>query len=314
MSPQDSQISQAARALVAAGRDESGPLRAAADVVRLVAHRGAGHQQTDPQGPPENTLAAVAHGFAVGADAVEVDVWLTEDGVPILHHDRTTDRTTDRVGRSITDLTLAEVSALDAGSWKSPRWAAQPVPTLAAAAAAVPDERGLVVEIEEGPQVVAELLSALQPVGLADEQIVYISYNLDTITEMKRSAPQHRAYWIVDTLPRWQLGGWCQGHRRGMASERVGHDEAANPGWLAEQAAGAGLDGLDTLFAYPPELPQRIAAAGLDWLVWTANDPRAIDRCIDDGAWAVTTDNTADVARWLAAAGIATARTAGIAF
>jgi glycerophosphoryl diester phosphodiesterase len=310
----DSQTSHAARALAASGRDEQQPLRSRRDLVRLVAHRGAGHELTDPAGPPENTLAAVAHGFAAGADAVEVDVWLTADKVPILHHDRTTDRTTDLTGRNITELTWAELAAVDAGSWKSERWASEPVPTLVAAAAEVPAGCGLVIEIEEGPQVVPHLLAALQPTGLADEQIVFISYNYDTIVEMKASAPQHRAYWIVDTLPRWQLGGWCQGHRRGISSERVGYDDAANPGWLAEQAAEAGLDGLDTLFAYPPELPQRIAAAGLDWLVWTANDPRAIDHCIDDGAWAITTDNTVDVARWFASAGIATARTAGIAF
>ncbi len=314
MPTSDSQTSQAVRALAASGRDEQAPLRSPRDLVRLVAHRGAGHELTDPVGPPENTLAAVAHGFAAGADAVEVDVWLTADGVPILHHDRTTDRTTDLTGRNITELTWPELAAVDAGSWKSERWAREPVPTLVAAAAEVPAGRGLVIEIEEGPQVVPQLLAALQPTGLADEQIVFISYNYDTIVEMKASAPQHRAYWIVDTLPRWQLGGWCQGHRRGISSERVGYDDSANPGWLAEQAADAGLDGLDALFAYPPELPQRIAAVGLDWLVWTANDPRAIDNCIDDGAWAITTDNTVDVARWFASAGIATARTAGIAF
>lgn len=313
-SPREQQHNQAARALAASGRDAGNALQSCADLVRLVAHRGSGHAHTDPSGPPENTLAAVKYGFAAGADAVEVDVWVTADGIPILHHDRTTDRTTDLAGRDITDLTFAEVASLSAGSWKSVDWTAEPVPTLATAAAAVPTGRGLVVEIEEGPQVVPQVLATLQPAGLAVEQIVFISYNLDTIVEMKASAPQHRAFWIVDTLPRWQLGGWCQGHRRGAASDRVGFDDAADPGWIAEQAASAGLDGVDTLFAYPPELPRQLADADLDWMVWTANDPRAIDRCVADGAWAITTDNTADVATWLAAASINTATTAGMNF
>lgn len=290
------------------------PQRAPGDVVRLVAHRGSGHGRNDMTAPPENTLAAVRHGYAAGADAVEVDVWCTRDGIPVLHHDRTTDRTTDLAGADITELTLAELQRVSAGAWKARQWRGERVPTLADAAAEVPPGRALVVEIEQGPQAVDPILAALSGAGLADDQVVLISYNLDTAAQVRRSALQHRVFWILDTMPRWQLGGWAQGHRRGSEGRRHGYDEHANVPWILDTAIQRGLTGIDTLFAYPPDLPGHLARAPLDWMVWTVNDPRAIEECLADGAWALTTDNTDDVRRWLGDAGLSTAVAAGQRF
>jgi glycerophosphoryl diester phosphodiesterase len=157
------------------------------------------------------------------------------------------------------------------------------------------------VEIVQGPQVVPDVLAAVS--GLSGEQVVWISKNLDTAGAIKAAAPEQLAFWVVDTTPRWQIGGWAQGHRRGPDSARHGFDDHADPVWLVEQALTHGLDGLDTLFAYPPDLPGAVRAAGLRWMVWTVNDPRAVDQCLADGAWAITTDNTAEVRQWLEAAG-----------
>jgi glycerophosphoryl diester phosphodiesterase len=301
---------QADAALAAAHRTTDEALSPGDAVVRLVAHRGSGHAHTDPLGPPENTLSAVEYGFSQGADAVEVDVWRTADGIVVLHHDATTDRTTDQPGWDITGATYAQLLALSAGSWKQDSWAGLGIPTLADCARAVPQGRGLVVEIEEGPQVVADVLSAITPAGLTPEEIMFISKNLDTAGEVKRQAPEHRVLWIVDTTPRWQIGGWTQGHRRGPHSARVGYDDATDCHWLVQQVLDRGLDGLDTLFAYPPDLPVAVSQAGLLWMVWTANDPRAVDLCLQDGAWGITTDNTAQVRSWLEASGRSTAHAA----
>jgi glycerophosphoryl diester phosphodiesterase len=276
--------------------------------VRLIAHRGSGHEHNDPAAPPENTLAAITYGFDQGADAVEVDVWRTADGVVILSHDRTTDRTTDRSGLDVTRSDYADLRRLSAGAWKGSQWHDHVMPQLSQAASLVPAGRGLVVEVVEGPQVVSDVLAAT---ALADDQVVYISKNLDTAGELKLQS-QSRVFWIVDTVPRWQIGGWAQGHRRGPDSERHGFDEHADAVWMVEQAKQRGLDGLDTLFSYPPDLPATVIDAGLLWMVWTANDPRAIDQCIHDGAWAVTTDNTGEVYTWMNAAGIMTATAAGV--
>ena len=164
------------------------------------------------------------------------------------------------------------------------------------------------MEVVEGPQVVSDVLAATT---LPDDQVVYISKNLDTAGELKLQS-RSRVFWIVDTVPRWQIGGWAQGHRRGPDSERHGFDEHADAQWLVAQAQQRGLDGLDTLFSYPPDLPPTVIDAGLLWMVWTANDPRAIDQCIRDGAWAITTDNTGEVCAWMNAAGIRTASAAGV--
>lgn len=75
----------------------------------IIAHRGASGLA------PENTLAAFQLALQQGADAFELDVRLTGDGVPVVLHDAALDRTTDRPGL-LRDLTLAELRAVDAGA------------------------------------------------------------------------------------------------------------------------------------------------------------------------------------------------------
>jgi glycerophosphoryl diester phosphodiesterase len=64
---------------------------------------------------PENTLESFGQAVALGVDALELDVHLSADGVPVVHHDPTVDRTTDGTGR-VAALTLAELRRLDAGA------------------------------------------------------------------------------------------------------------------------------------------------------------------------------------------------------
>jgi len=90
---------------------------------RHIAHRGAGTLA------PENTLAAMRAGYALGYRMVEFDVKLSGDGVPFLLHDDTLDRTTSGRGRADA-LTWAELSKLDAGRWHSPAFAGEPLPML----------------------------------------------------------------------------------------------------------------------------------------------------------------------------------------
>src|SRR5919112_1912922 len=78
---------------------------------------------------PENTLPAFAAAGPAGATLVEFDVRTTADGVPVVIHDRTVDRTTNGTG-AVWELTADEVRALDAGSWFSPAYAGVRVPLL----------------------------------------------------------------------------------------------------------------------------------------------------------------------------------------
>jgi glycerophosphoryl diester phosphodiesterase len=87
------------------------------------AHRGSSARS------PENTLPAFEAAIREGADAIEFDVRRTGDGVPVVLHDATLDRTT--TGRGLLrDVTLASLRRLDAGAWFDGRFRGARVPTL----------------------------------------------------------------------------------------------------------------------------------------------------------------------------------------
>ena len=78
---------------------------------------------------PENTLAGLDVAAACGCRGVEFDVMLSADGIPLLIHDETLERTTNGSGE-VSRHTFAELRRLDAGSWLDPRFAAERLPTL----------------------------------------------------------------------------------------------------------------------------------------------------------------------------------------
>lgn len=125
---------------------------------RLIGHRGAAAIA------PENTLAGFRAAAEAGAAAVEFDVRLSVDGVPVVIHDATLERTTN--GRGAVGMsTAAELGAFDAGAWFAPRFAGEPVPTLEAAIAELAG-LGLDANIElksagDGARPLAEAVAAL---------------------------------------------------------------------------------------------------------------------------------------------------------
>jgi glycerophosphoryl diester phosphodiesterase len=90
---------------------------------KIIAHRGGGTLA------PENTLAAMRCGFEHGFRAVEFDVMLAADRVPVLMHDPVFGRTVAGSG-SVPESTSLQLAALDAGAWLDPRYAGEPVPTF----------------------------------------------------------------------------------------------------------------------------------------------------------------------------------------
>jgi glycerophosphoryl diester phosphodiesterase len=88
---------------------------------RVVAHRGGGTLA------PENTLAGVKEGMQRGFRAIEFDVMLARDGVPVVMHDPYLGRTIVGSG-NIPDYDSAELAAMDAGSWFNGAYAGEPVP------------------------------------------------------------------------------------------------------------------------------------------------------------------------------------------
>ncbi len=125
----------------------------------IIAHRGYRARY------PENTLAAFAGAVQAGVPMIELDITLTCDRCMVVIHDDTLDRTTNGTGL-VSGQTLAEIQALDAGSWFDPCFAGERVPTLAAVFAAMPRQLLINVEIK------ASAFEAHPPADAIETQLV----------------------------------------------------------------------------------------------------------------------------------------------
>jgi len=139
----------------------------------IVAHRGASLDA------PENTIAAIELAIEMDADAVEFDVRLTSDGVPILMHDSSLRRTTDDPeGRLVRDVTFEEIRELDAGSWFSEEFAGEQIPTLEEAMLMIRGESIAHVELKvTTPGIEAMVVDLIEELDMVDDVVVYSFYS-----------------------------------------------------------------------------------------------------------------------------------------
>jgi glycerophosphoryl diester phosphodiesterase len=121
---------------------ESGASANAQRVSQIVAHRGASLER------PECTLSSIRRSIEVGATAVEIDIRTSKDLRLFILHDETLDRTTDGKGVA-SELTLAELKKLDAGSWFDPRFRDERIPSLREAAEASKGKIDLLLDLKE---------------------------------------------------------------------------------------------------------------------------------------------------------------------
>ena len=89
----------------------------------VIAHRGASAVA------PENTMAAFRRAVEMGAECIETDLHLSRDGRLVILHDATLKRTTNGDGL-VKNFTFSELRRLDAGSWFSPDFAGERIPTV----------------------------------------------------------------------------------------------------------------------------------------------------------------------------------------
>ena len=154
--------------------------------VLRIGHRGAaGHA-------PENTLAAIQKGIALGAAFVEIDLRRTADGVLVALHDRTVNRTTDGRGR-IDRLSLQEVKKLKAGNGEH-------IPTLAEVLKMAGGRAGLVLELKAKglAQQTVELVRAAE----FRDPVVYASFLQDELTHVRMADPEASLMVLFRGLPR----------------------------------------------------------------------------------------------------------------
>lgn len=102
--------------------------------MKIIAHRGGGFET------PENTLAAFANAIALDVEMMELDIHLSKDGIPVVIHDATLDRTTNATG-PVRDRTAAELRQVDAGKGEY-------VPQLSEVFELVGDRKPLVLEFK----------------------------------------------------------------------------------------------------------------------------------------------------------------------
>ncbi len=235
--------------------------------VEIIGHRGASHDA------PENTLPAVELGFEQGADAVEVDVYLSKDGKIVAIHDADTQRVAG-VDKLVVEQTAAELAALDAGSWKGARWRGVKVPLLAEVLELVPAGRRLVIEIKCGAEVLPELERVLDASGKR-EQTLIIAFDYQLIVESKKRLPDRPAYWLY---------GFSAKEKKRYGVE--GLDD------LIRLAGEAGADGLDLKHSGPFDAAfvEKLRDVGMALYVYTVNDPKAARRLEAMGVAGVTTD------------------------
>ncbi|MFZ5916905.1 MAG: glycerophosphodiester phosphodiesterase [Chloroflexota bacterium] len=152
----------------------------------VMAHRGASGYA------PENTLAAFRLALQQGTDLLETDLRFTRDGHLVCIHDATVDRTTDGHG-PVSDMTLAEIRTLDAGSWFGDGFAGEWIPTLQELLAIIPEGVGLGLELKdplfERAEYAQKLVDAL-PWGEFQGRVAILSFVQARMDAVKRVAPQ----------------------------------------------------------------------------------------------------------------------------
>jgi glycerophosphoryl diester phosphodiesterase len=154
-----------------------------------VAHRGG------PIHRPENTFAAFDYAPELGTTWVESDVKSSKDGELVLIHDSTVDRTTDGSGE-VHDLTLGELKALDAGSWFSPEYAGERIPTLLEFFDRYKGKLRSMMEIKSPGRVEEQLVQLIEAQDAYEETIV-IGSDRASLVKVKELDPRVEIGWTA---------------------------------------------------------------------------------------------------------------------
>lgn len=160
--------------------------------IQITAHRGSSGRA------PENTMAAIRAAVEEMADAVEIDVQLTADGVAVLGHDASLKRVAG-VNRSIGSMTWDELCQLDVGAWFSEEFRGERIPALQEVLEYCKGAIGLNIEIKnvgKNSALPGEVARLVLEQGM-EEQCVLTSTSLSYLTEAKAAAPQLRTGYII---------------------------------------------------------------------------------------------------------------------
>lgn len=237
----------------------------------MIAHRG------NRAYAPENTLVAFAQAVAIGVDALEFDLHLSRDGMPVVMHDATLDRTTDASG-PVRDRTVRELAAVDAGAGfgadrGSPyRGQGIGVPTLEELLGTLPTDLPLIVELKS-VEVAVPALRTLERLGALNRALV--GSFLDDALQPFRAAGVPTSPGVRSLAAQYLPA--LLGRRAPSAVERA----------LCIPRFHRGLPLPVASFA------ARMRAAGGPTHVWTINDPTVAHRLWARGINGIITDDPA---------------------
>jgi len=224
------------------------------DEAYVIAHRGSS------TGAPENSLSAIEIAIEEGADYAEIDVQETADGVVVLLHDTDLMRVAG-VDRKIGDLTYQEMRELDAGSWFSPDFAGERIPTLEEAIEVARGRIGLQVELKFSGldyELAERVVKIIEENGFAPQaQIVSLDY-AGILRVRKLNRDLETGYIVFRAV--------------GDIS-RLDVDFLSVNRWIATE-----------------NLVASIRKAGKEIHVWTVNDRRRMYSLIDLGVDGILTD------------------------
>ncbi len=168
------------------------------DNVAIMAHRGAS------AGAPENTMAAVKRAIEEHADWVEIDVQETADGEVVVYHDSDFKRLAN-VDLKIWDATMDDLKKIDIGSWFSPEFKDERVPTLADVLDVCRGKIGVNIELKyygHDQQLEQRVADIVETHKMASN-IILMSLKIDVVKKMKAIRPS----WKVGLLMSVSAGG-----------------------------------------------------------------------------------------------------------
>lgn len=240
-----------------------------ANTVLVDAHRGSSAWF------PENTLVAFEAAIASGADSVEFDVQLSSDGVAVVIHDDTVDRTTNGTGK-VVEHSHAELASLDAGSWKSPSFSGERIPTLDDCLSLLAGMVRINMELKADHPRLAEIAAAAIEGRDLVRRVMVSSFHLDLLSSVRKRLPNVWTHHFFDREPPEDF--W----------QHDGH---------AINSVGVAKDHLT------PAVVEWCRAAGKPTWVWTVDDPVDAVRFAAMGVQSITTNDPVRVMTALAEAG-----------
>ena len=226
---------------------------------------------------PENTIAAFDRGMAEGADGLEFDVRLSRDGVPVVHHDPTVERTTNGRG-PVSALTADELARLDAGGHfvldgAFPfRGQGIGVPRLEEVVRRYPDAR-LIVEMKDDTADLAEAVVRVLSKADALDRTEVASFHVRPVIAARRAGDGVRTGASHPEVRGALYGSWC-----GLSPRKPAYH-----GFQIPEKAGR-------LRIITPRFVRCVSRAGLSVNVWTVNEEADMRRLLDWGVTGLITD------------------------